>query len=122
MGATPTDPERPPGKTFADMISNVKLVAGVASALVLMGFSASLYLSRLATKDDVQQSIAPVRETVNKIDEQTNAHETRIQIIERWQSLQIERDRIRDQQLFEIAVKVGAHIVPGIQPPPDKKE
>jgi len=104
-------------KTIADLISNVKVIAAVASALVLMGFSASLYLGRLATKDDVQQAVAPVQATVNKIDAQIETHETRIQLIERWQVRQEERDRVRDRQLFEIAVKLGAVVVPGIQEP-----
>jgi hypothetical protein len=103
-------------KTIADSLANMKIIAAVALALIFMGFSASLYISRLATKDDVKESIAPVRDTVNRIDGQINTHETRIQLVERWQIRQEEHDRIRDRQLFEIAVKIGATIVPGIQP------
>ncbi len=107
-------------KTIADVITNFKIIAGVASALVLMGFSASLYMSRLATKDDVRNSLTPMRSAVEAVDRQLEQHETRLQLLESTQRQQEQRSHVRDQQLFEIAVKLGATVVPGIhaKPPP----
>ena len=45
-------------KPLSDRLSRLQLIAGVAAALVGAGVASTLFLNRLATKDDVTASVA----------------------------------------------------------------
>ena len=101
-------------KAVADKITSLRTIIAAGAVLLLVGFSASVYTSSFATKTDVKAGVEPVAAKVDEVDAQVKVHEIRIQVLEESFKHQVIHDRIRDEQIFHIAVKIGARVVPGI--------
>jgi hypothetical protein len=107
---------------FADHVSYLKLIVLVAGGLFVCGFAVHQYVGDVVTTDDLDDAIkedvaAPMREIKVQVGA-ANQRLDKLEIGEVAMDKRLDRqDRrvdMQSQQLYEIAVRVGARRVPGI--------
>jgi len=104
-------------------VKTLKVIALAAVSLLALGFMGNAYLGDLATQGDVAAASADVATAVDKIDARVENNRRDIvdmqhvhkSIVKQLDGVE-RRDLIQSQQLYEIAVRVGARKVPGIKP------
>jgi hypothetical protein len=101
-------------RDFSAKVGALKNLVITAVGLIVVGFMAHFYLGDVATQEDVKKASTIIEERVDKNTETINTVKTtQASVVKQLEGVE-RRDLVQNQQLFNIAVKVGARPVPGI--------
>ena len=105
-------------KHFADHVSYFKLVLLAAVGLLICGFAVRQYVGDVVTTSDLETTVT---QPIQAVESRVSADSRRIDKLEIGEASvakrldrQDQRADTQSQQLYEIAVRVGARRVPGI--------